>query len=166
MRTHTIVDSPIGPLTLVATDGVLSGLHMSMPGDSERTSNFGTRSSIGFEAAVSQLDEYFAGQRAEFDLPLQMDGNRFQRDVWHQLTLIPFGQTRSYGEIATAVGDRTLARAVGTACGQNPIAVIVPCHRVIGADGKLVGFGGGLDRKEFLLHHENPGRHPIALRLF
>jgi methylated-DNA-[protein]-cysteine S-methyltransferase len=138
---------------------------MDGPSRSNTERDFGQRSSVGFEAAIEQLDEYFAGKRHEFDLELAPEGNRFQLAIWKQLQLIPFGKTRSYGEIAGAVGDRSLARSVGTACGSNPIAVIIPCHRVIGADGSLVGFGGGLKRKEFLLHLENPQR-PIALPLF
>lgn len=165
MKSHVVIDSPIGPLTLVANDGVLCELHMHAPAPDDRTQNYGQRSPLGFERAIEELDEYFAGKRTQFDLELTMDGNPFQLKVWEQLKLIPFGKTKSYGEIAEAVGDRTLARSVGTACGSNPIAIIVPCHRVIGADGSLVGFGGGLKRKEFLLHLENPER-PIALALF
>jgi methylated-DNA-[protein]-cysteine S-methyltransferase len=166
MTRYTVVDSPIGALTLVANDaGVLCGLHMGVPSQGASLESFGKRTNIGFERAIEQIDEYFAGKRTEFELELAPQGNAFQVAIWKQLQLIPFGKTRSYGEIAEAVGDRTLARSVGSACGSNPIAVIIPCHRVIGADGSLVGFGGGLKRKEFLLHHENPQR-PIALPLF
>lgn len=165
MKSHVVIDSPIGPLTLVAKDGVLCELHMQAPSPDGRTQHYGQRSPLGFERAVEELDEYFAGKRTEFDLPLAPEGNPFQLAVWEQLQRIPFGKTKSYGEIAEAVGDKRLARSVGTACGSNPIAVIIPCHRVIGSDGSLVGFGGGLKRKEFLLHLENPER-PIALTLF
>jgi methylated-DNA-[protein]-cysteine S-methyltransferase len=166
VKTHWIIDSPLGPLTLVANDnGAICGLHMDGPSRSNTARNYGQRKAAGFEQAIEQLDAYFAGKLHEFDLELAPEGNPFQLEVWKQLLLIPFGKTRSYGEIAEAVGDRMLARSVGTACGSNPIPVIIPCHRVIGSDGSLVGFGGGLKRKEFLLHHENPER-PIALTLF
>jgi methylated-DNA-[protein]-cysteine S-methyltransferase len=163
---HTVIDSPIGPLLLVANDdGALCNLHMDGPSRRNTERNYGPRSAAGFESAIEQLDEYFAGKRQEFDLELAPEGNPFQLAIWKQLQQIPFGKTRSYGEIAGAIGDRSLARSVGTACGSNPISVIIPCHRVIGADGSLVGFGGGLQRKEFLLHLENHQR-PIALPLF
>jgi methylated-DNA-[protein]-cysteine S-methyltransferase len=107
-------------------------------------------------AAVRQLGEYFAGERTEFDLPMVggVDGTEFDRAVWHAIAAIPYGETRSYGAIARAVGDPSAAQAVGTACNRNPLPIIVPCHRVIGADGKLVGFGGGLSRKRWLLQLE------------
>jgi methylated-DNA-[protein]-cysteine S-methyltransferase len=109
-----------------------------------------------------QLDEYFAGERTSFELQLALDGSAFQRTVWHALTEIPYGQTISYGELARRIGRPDLARAVGTANGQNPIAVIVPCHRVIGSNGKLVGYGGGLDNKRLLLDLE-AGRAALAI---
>ena len=104
--------------------------------------------------ACRQLDAYFAGKLTNFDLPLAPPGTAFQRRVWHELCRIPFGQTISYGEQARRVGKKGAARAVGAANGRNPIAIIVPCHRVIGANGTLTGYGGGLDRKEWLLRHE------------
>lgn len=115
------------------------------------------------EEGVRQLDEYFRGERAAFSLPLQLAGTEFQVRVWQELRRIPFGVTRSYLDIAEALGDRNAVRAVGAANGQNPIAVIVPCHRVIGSDGSLTGYGGGLWRKEWLLAHEG---HPAQQRLF
>jgi methylated-DNA-[protein]-cysteine S-methyltransferase len=115
------------------------------------------------ETGIQQLDEYFQGQRREFTLPLQLSGTDFQQRVWSALLNIPFGATRSYLEIAEALGDRNAVRAVGLANGQNPIAIVVPCHRVIGSDGSLVGYGGGLWRKQWLLEHE--GR-PAQQRLF
>lgn len=105
-------------------------------------------------ACVSQLDEYFRGQRQTFLLKLQPEGTDFQQTVWRQLLTIPYGQTVSYGDIARAVGNEKAVRAVGAANGQNPISIIVPCHRVIGSNGKLTGYGGGLWRKEWLLNHE------------
>jgi len=155
-RTHTVVPSPIGPLTVVAEDGALVRLAMSPPGrfvDAE----IGERSEDGFDEVVVQLGEYFAGERTAFDLPLRPVGSDFELAVWEQLTLIPYGETRSYGSVAKAVGEPGGAQAVGAANGRNPLAIVVPCHRVIGADGSLVGFGGGLPRKRFLLDLEQRG---------
>jgi methylated-DNA-[protein]-cysteine S-methyltransferase len=155
-RTHTVVPSPIGPLTVVAEGGALVRLAMSPPGrfvDAE----LGERSEEGFHEVVVQLGEYFAGERTAFDLPLRPVGSDFELAVWEQLTLIPYGETRSYGSVAKAVGEPGGAQAVGAANGRNPLAIVVPCHRVIGADGSLVGFGGGLPRKRFLLDLEQRG---------
>lgn len=105
-------------------------------------------------AALSQLEEYFTGKRRTFDLPLALAGTDFQRAVWQHLLTIPYGQTTSYGEVAQAIGRPMAVRAAGAANGRNPIAIIVPCHRVVGADGSLTGYGGGLWRKEWLLRHE------------
>lgn len=105
--------------------------------------------------AVDQLRAYFGGERVEFDLPLaSTGGSEFERAVWAELRRIPYGQTHTYGQVAAAVGEPGAARAVGTACHRNPLPLIVPCHRVVGAGGKLVGFGGGLFRKRWLLEHE------------
>ncbi len=152
-RTHTVVPSPIGPLTVVREDGALVRLAMSPP---ERfvDAEIGERSDEGFDDVVRQLGEYFAGERSAFDLPLRPVGSGFELAVWDQLTRIPYGETRSYGYVAEAVGEPGGAQAVGAANGRNPLAVVVPCHRVIGADGRLVGFGGGLPRKRFLLDLE------------
>lgn len=105
-----------------------------------------------------QLGEYFSGDRREFDIPLDMEGTDFQKKVWHALTEIPYGETRSYGFIAAAIGNPKAARAVGMANNRNPISVIVPCHRVVGADGNLVGYGGGLENKSFLLKLEKSNK--------
>jgi methylated-DNA-[protein]-cysteine S-methyltransferase len=157
-RTHTVVPSPIGPLTVVREDGALVRLAMSPPGrfvDAE----IGERSDEGFDdVVVRQLGEYFAGERTAFDLPLRPAGSDFELAVWDQLTRIPYGETRSYGHVAAAVGEPRGAQAVGAANGRNPLAIVVPCHRVIGADGSLVGFGGGLARKRFLLDLEQRDR--------
>lgn len=154
--THTIIDSPVGELTLVARGGVLSGLyfpgHWYMP-DADV---FGVRCE-GFEKAERQLAEYFAGERTDFDLETTTAGDEFQRGVWELIERIPYGQTTTYGEIARELGDEpTLARKVGGAVGRNPLSVIVPCHRVVGKDGKLTGYAGGLERKRFLLELEGP----------
>jgi methylated-DNA-[protein]-cysteine S-methyltransferase len=151
---YTIIDSPLGELTLVAHDGVLAGLYFAEHSRRPRSSTFGSRYDAGFEAARKQLDEYFRGNRTTFDLPLAPHGDAFQLRVWELLRRIPYGQTRSYGQLATELGDPTLARAVGAANARNPISVIVPCHRVVGADGALVGYAGGLSRKQFLLDLE------------
>lgn len=157
-REHTVIDSPYDPLTLVATDGVLSGLHMTGQRHRPAEETFGDRVPAGrspFTAVREQLDAYFAGRLTTFDLPLCLAaGTPFQRTVWEALTRIPYGQTRGYGELATELGNPGASRAVGLANGKNPIGIIVPCHRVVGAGGSLVGYGGGLARKRALLDFE------------
>ena len=157
MRTHVIVDSPIGPLTLVAADGRLTGLYMAVqryrPGE-EILGLPGDPDAEPFASGATQLASYFAGQLHEFDLPLAPAGTQFQRTVWAALQQIPYGETWSYGQLASKIGNPAAVRAVGLANGRNPIAVVVPCHRVIGADGSLTGYGGGLDRKRYLLDLE------------
>lgn len=153
-RQHTLIDSPYGPLTLVATDGTLSGLYMTEQRHRPPEETFGDRDAGPFGEAISQLEAYFAGELREFELPMRLDGTPFQRTVWQQLQLIPYGETRTYGQLAEALGKPNASRAVGLANGKNPIGVIVPCHRVIGAGGSLTGYGGGLDRKQRLLAFE------------
>jgi methylated-DNA-[protein]-cysteine S-methyltransferase len=157
VRTHTAVPSPIGPLTVVREDGALIRVAMSPPGHFVDAA-IGERSDEGFDDVVRQLGEYFAGERTAFDLRLRPVGSDFELAVWDQLTRIPYGETRSYGHVAQAVGEPGGAQAVGAANGRNPLAIVVPCHRVIGADGSLVGFGGGLPRKRFLLDLEQRDR--------
>ncbi|MEU5576630.1 MULTISPECIES: methylated-DNA--[protein]-cysteine S-methyltransferase [Streptomyces] len=156
-RLHTVLDSPYGPLTLVATDGVLSGLYMSDQRHRPAQETFGERDPAPFGEAISQLEAYFAGELKEFDLPLRLDGTPFQRLVWDELLRIPYGEIRTYGELAELLGKPGASRAVGLANGKNPISVIVPCHRVVGANGNLTGYGGGLDRKKQLLAFEGGG---------
>jgi methylated-DNA-[protein]-cysteine S-methyltransferase len=156
-RMHAVVDSPIGPLTAVREDGALVGLLFEQPGRPPDPARLGPRDDAVFADVAAQLAEYFAGERTFFDVALRATGDPFRRAVWDQLTRIPYGETRSYGNLARALGDRSLAQAVGTACGRNPLPVVVPCHRVVGADGSLVGFGGGLHRKRFLLDLEQRG---------
>jgi methylated-DNA-[protein]-cysteine S-methyltransferase len=165
LRSHTITESPIGDLTLVNTDGVLSGLYMNRQARSPRTSAFGQRASAGFEQATEELLEYFSGDRKEFTVPTAALGNDFQHRVWRLLRQIPYGETRSYGDLASDLGEPTLAREVGIANARNPIAIVVPCHRVIGSDGSLTGYAGGLERKRFLLDLEMPVNERAA-RLF
>jgi methylated-DNA-[protein]-cysteine S-methyltransferase len=161
LKTSAIVyfcgtDSPIGRLTLTSDGTSLTGLYMANPAKPlPRTADWVMDPIVApLPDAVRQLREYFAGQRREFDLPLHMNGTEFQRRVWQQLTAIPFGETWSYGQLAKQLDNPSACRAVGLANGRNPIAIIVPCHRVIGADGSLTGFGGGIERKEWLLTHE------------
>jgi methylated-DNA-[protein]-cysteine S-methyltransferase len=155
-RTHTIIDTPIGELTLVADDGALSGVYF--PGHWTRPDRaaFGERSDAGFEEVERQLAEYFARERTTFELRTAPTGDGFHRRVWDLIDQVPYGATTTYGDLARRLGDPTLARAVGGAVGHNPLSVIVPCHRVVGKDGKLTGYAGGLRRKRFLLELEAP----------
>jgi methylated-DNA-[protein]-cysteine S-methyltransferase len=157
-RTHALIDAPIGPLTAVREEGVLVRLLFDLRGRTPDPAALGPRDDAAFTDVAEQLAEYFAGERTGFDLPLRADGNELQRAVWGLMGRIPYGETRSYGQLARALGDRSLAQAVGTACGRNPLPLVVPCHRVVGADGDLVGFGGGLARKRFLLDLEQRGQ--------
>ncbi len=147
---YTTIDSPIGELLLAGDEGGLARLHMSpfwIDRDWEPDEDH-------FDEVREQLGEYFAGQRRQFDLPLALAGNPFELAVWEALRAIPYGETVSYGHIAREIGHPHAPRAVGVANGRNPVALIVPCHRVIGADGSLTGYGGGLERKRFLLDLE------------
>ena len=151
------MDSPIGELLLVGDEGGLSRVSMS-----PFSVDAGwTRDDEFFGAAREQFEQYFRGERREFDLPLELEGNSFELSVWDALREIPYGETVSYGHIARGIGHPDAPRAVGAANGRNPVAIIVPCHRVIGADGSLTGYGGGLDRKRFLLDLE-AGVLPLA----
>ncbi|MFF6884228.1 methylated-DNA--[protein]-cysteine S-methyltransferase [Streptomyces sp. NPDC012421] len=152
---HTVVDSPYEPLTLVAVDGVLSRVHMTDQRHRPPEDTFGDRDPRPFGETIRQLDAYFAGELTAFDLPLHLEGTPFQRRVWEQLLLIPYGETRTYGELAEALGSAGASRAVGLANGKNPVSIIVPCHRVIGSGGSLTGYGGGVDRKKRLLAFES-----------
>lgn len=149
---HTVVDSPVGPLTLVARDGEVVGLWMtSSPAD------VGDRDDLVLPALREQLQEYFAGTRTAFDVPLAAAGTPFQQAAWAVLRTIPYGATWTYGELATTLGRPGASRAVGLANGRNPVAIVVPCHRVVGADGTLTGYSGGIERKRWLLDHEAGG---------
>lgn len=150
-------ESPIGLLTLVSNGESLVGLyfpnHRGEPG-AVRSGWVQDATYPVLGDAARQLDEYFAGDRTEFNLPLRPAGTEFQLKVWDQLCRIPFGQTIAYGELAKRVGNDNASRAVGMANGRNPISIIIPCHRVIGADGSLTGFGGGVEVKQKLLELE------------
>lgn len=164
-RTHTVTDSPCGPLTLVAQDGILCGLYMTRQRHLPAEESFGGRddSAAAFGATEEQLAAYFAGELTDFELPMTLLGTPFQQRVWSALCDIPYGETRSYGQLADSLGNPAASRAVGLANGKNPIGIIVPCHRVVGADGSLTGYGGGLDRKRFLLGFERGAAEPSAL---
>jgi methylated-DNA-[protein]-cysteine S-methyltransferase len=150
----TTMASPIGELLLVGDGETLSGLYMQDGRKPKRVASDWSEAAAPFADVKTQLEEYFAGTRTTFAVPLSPQGAPFEREVWRALEEIPYGETVSYGEIARRVGQPGAARAVGTANGRNPIAVIVPCHRVIGADGSLTGYGGGLERKRLLLELE------------
>ena len=155
--THVVVESPVGPLTLVAQDGALTSLYMEVQRHRPTEETFGVPGDPGsdpFATVAEQLSAYFAGDLTEFDLPLALQGTPFQRRVWALLQEIPYGKTATYGEIATELGKPSASRAVGLANGRNPIGIIVPCHRVIGSTGDLTGYGGGIDRKRYLLDFE------------
>jgi methylated-DNA-[protein]-cysteine S-methyltransferase len=141
---------------LLLSDGYsLRGLYMQDGRRPMRIAHNWRPSAAPFAAVLGQLREFFAGERMAFDVPLVMDGPPFERKVWRALQDIPYGETESYGELAARIGEPSAARAVGVANGRNPISVIVPCHRVIGADGSLTGYGGGLERKRLLLDLES-----------
>lgn len=152
--TYRHLDSPIGQLTLAGHDRMLTHLVLSHPSHPPVDQDTWVADPRGYASAVTQLDEYFAGARQTFDLSIAPNGTAFQRQVWEALRTIPFGETRTYGQIATAIGRPKAFRAVGLANGRNPISIIVPCHRVIGASGDLTGYGGGLDAKRTLLDLE------------
>ena len=156
-RTHVVVDSPIGPMTVVADGEAIVGVWMDDQRHLPPNEKFGhpdTGNSVVLKEAERQLGEYFSGDRTDFELPLAPDGTAFQRRVWDALCEIPYGETISYGELARRIGQPSASRAVGLANGKNPISIVVPCHRVIGSSGKLVGYGGGLERKHTLLELE------------
>lgn len=156
------LETPVGPLLIGATDSAVCLLEFSEPGRERQLESlekrYGKVVSPGTSGMLSalraQLIEYFASGRKTFDLPLNYGGTQFQHTVWNKLREIPYGQTWSYGELAERIGDRDATRAVGAANGMNPIAILIPCHRVINANGKLGGFGGGLWRKQILLDLE------------
>lgn len=154
--------SPLGPLHLVATDAALMGVHF---GEHRHAPELEAPSSDRhpvLEQAARELDEYFAGRRRVFTVPLLAHGTPFQERVWQALRRIPYGARCSYGDVARAIGNPKSVRAVGLANGRNPIGIIVPCHRVIGADGSLTGYGGGLAAKEWLLRHEAVRRPAVT----
>ncbi len=164
-QTHTFLPSPIGTLLLTGRDGVLTGLYVSDHDGAPEPDPGSVEDPDAFAEVRRQLEEYFAGTRRDFDLDLQLDGTEFQREVWQALLDVPYGQTASYRDIAMAIDRPTATRAVGAANGRNPLSIIVPCHRVIGADGTLTGYGWGTDRKQWLLEHERAVAGEVLFRL-
>jgi methylated-DNA-[protein]-cysteine S-methyltransferase len=161
MTSHTITDSPIGELTLVADDGKLTGVYFPHHWYKPDPAAFGPRTGAGFEDVTEQLAEYFAGDRKRFDVAVEPRGVAFQALIWGLIEEIPYGETVTYGDLAHEAGDGATPKDVGAAVGRNPLSVIVPCHRVVGKDGSLTGYAGGLARKRFLLDLEEK-----AARLF
>jgi methylated-DNA-[protein]-cysteine S-methyltransferase len=163
-RVFTRVLTPIGELIVTASDSAVTGVYFPtsrrgpppthQAGWIEAIGDAGGNAAQILARAVTQLNEYFAKTRTTFDLPLEAEGSKFEHRVWNALRLIPYGTTTSYGELARRLGDKRATRAVGLANGANPIPIIVPCHRVVGANGELTGFGGGIERKRWLLEHE------------
>jgi methylated-DNA-[protein]-cysteine S-methyltransferase len=152
MTLYDTIDSPLGELLLTGDGEALTGVHMDGAPDPGWR-----RDPAPFRDAADQLRAYFAGELRDFDLPLAPRGTAFQRAVWNALRAVPYGRTVGYGELAARIGRPGAARAVGAANGRNPIAIVIPCHRVIGADGTLTGYGGGLARKRRLLDLEAHG---------
>jgi methylated-DNA-[protein]-cysteine S-methyltransferase len=152
---HTRIETPVGPMTLTKDGDALTGAYLENLVPTQLDGKIDARA---FTAERHQLKEYFAGERTRFDLRLAPRGTPFQERVWKALLTVGFGRTASYGEIARAIGRPEASRAVGAANGKNPIAIIIPCHRIIGASGSLVGYAGGLPRKKWLLAHEGHQR--------
>jgi methylated-DNA-[protein]-cysteine S-methyltransferase len=145
---YNYFESPIGLIEIGGTSAAITALNFV----DERRKGFESHPNV--DSTLRQLDEYFSGTRRDFNVDLSMDGTDFQKQVWVQLMTVPFGQTASYGDIAAAIGNPKAVRAVGGANGRNPVSIIVPCHRIIGSDNTLTGYGSGLWRKEWLLKHE------------
>ncbi|MEM1228928.1 MAG: methylated-DNA--[protein]-cysteine S-methyltransferase [Pseudomonadota bacterium] len=156
-RNYTTMESPVGPLVLAGDDAALTLIGFTTGPKAWSIDPGWVHVPTAFAVARGQLAEYFAGQREHFDLTLRPEGTEFQRAVWQALTRIPYGETCSYGDIAAAIGRPKAVRAVGAANGRNPLPIVVPCHRVIGSNGSLTGFGGGLENKERLLALEARG---------
>jgi methylated-DNA-[protein]-cysteine S-methyltransferase len=157
---HAVIDSPIGELTLVADGRTLIGVYFRRHWYRPSADTSGPRVDAHTDEVLaetqSQLDDYLAGRRTDFDLPTALRGDDTQRRIWHRLATIPYGETITYGELATELDDGSTAQQVGAAVGRNPLSIVVPCHRVVGKNGKLTGYAGGLERKKFLLDLEEP----------
>ncbi len=161
------IESPVGPLLLAGDGKSLELIYFQAGPHARRAGSDWIADARPFRAVAAQLEEYFAGRRRKFDLPLEPRGTRFQRTVWQALLRIPYGETASYGELARQIGNPRASRAVGLANGANPLPIVVPCHRVIGADGSLTGFGGGLEikRKLLALERANTGHRAGGLQV-
>jgi methylated-DNA-[protein]-cysteine S-methyltransferase len=157
---HAIIGTVLGDLTVVAADDTIVGLYFAHHWTRPSRDSFGPQVDARDDAllgtARTQLAEYLSGERTSFELPTAASGDAFQQRVWAMLEEIPFGETMTYGDLAERLGDKSLAQSVGQAVGHNPLSIIVPCHRVVGKDGKLTGYAGGLKRKQFLLDLEEP----------
>ncbi len=151
---YSYIDSPLGPMYVQGDGHFLTGLYMPQHKGRRDPDSSWQHSDTSFAIVRKQLAEYFAGERQQFDVPLKLVGTPFQKLVWQHLVRIPFGMTITYAQLAQRVGNPTASRAVGHANGRNPISIIVPCHRVIGANGKLTGYAGGVDKKQWLLAWE------------
>ncbi|GFG55158.1 cysteine methyltransferase [Mycolicibacterium agri] len=166
---HAVIDNPLGELTLVSDGAALIGLYFRHHWHRPPTQHFGpsieTTTDDVLAATRRQLTDYLAGERTDFEVPTRLDGNDTHRRIWQRLITIPYGQTLTYGELATELADGTTAQEVGAMVGRNPISIVVPCHRVVGKNGKLTGYAGGLQRKQFLLNLEEPAELREA-RLF
>ena len=160
---YATLDTPIGSLLCAGDGDALTGIFMEAHRHGPVRTPAWREDPRKFGAAFRQLGDYFEGKRHDFDLPLAAEGTPFQKRVWAALREIPFGETTSYGALARTLGVPAASRAVGAANGRNPLSIVVPCHRVIGAGGALTGYGGGLARKRWLLQHESAGRQSIAL---
>jgi methylated-DNA-[protein]-cysteine S-methyltransferase len=154
---HTVLATSLGELTVVREEAAVTGLYFPRHWPRPDRTAFGPRSDEGFEEVACQLGEYLDGNRTAFELPLQAKGSEFDRRVWELIDVVPYGETTTYGDIARAIGPGTEPRDVGAAVGRNPLCIIIPCHRVVGATGKLTGYAGGLDRKRALLEIEHAG---------
>ncbi len=157
---YRTTESPVGFITVAGDDRAVTALRMEDHAHPPAAADAWVRDDTAFADVVEQLDAYFAGTLTAFDVRLRLAGTAFQRTVWAALLEIPYGETVSYGELARRIGQPTASRAVGLANGRNPVGIIVPCHRVIGADGSLTGYGGGLERKRTLLDLERSRRQP------
>lgn len=151
---HTVVPTTLGRLTLVRDEDALRGLYYPNHWYSPDPTTFGPRRDVGFDDAVGQLGEYLAGRRKEFDVQAAPRGGAFQKRVWNLVQEVPYGETVSYGELARHLGREATAQQVGAAVGRNPLCIVIPCHRVVGATGKLTGYAGGHTRKRILLELE------------
>jgi methylated-DNA-[protein]-cysteine S-methyltransferase len=157
---HAVIDTALGDITLVATDDALVGIYFPQHWVGAERAALGGEAQVDEDPllaeSATQLREYLAGERRSFNLVISANGAEFQQRVWALLKEIPFGETTTYGELAEQLGSRSLARKVGQAVGYNPLSIIIPCHRVVGKGGKLTGYAGGLERKQFLLDLEEP----------
>lgn len=157
---YAYVDSPVGPFFLAGDGSSLCRASFAYGKQCRKPEPGWTQDPAALGFAVEQVEEYFAGERTRFDIPLEIDGTDFQKDVWRVLRMIPFGETWSYGQVAKELGNPGASRAVGAANGANVLPLIIPCHRVIGSNGTLTGFGGGLDTKKWLLDFERVQSSP------